>query len=428
MSSSYYSSQGGADRQSSEKTYSAAPPSSSSAAGAPGAADGYASHSSAADNGSHPHTSARDAPYADGGAGAHGYDGWDGRRGPPDYDYYASRDDYYRGYPPPPAGRDYPPYERDRDRDRYDYYRGPPPGASPPPGHRGRDDYYGSYYGRGPSPPPFAPHYPPIASGYEGRPLAGPQRDDAVSYRPGYSRPPPPAARDDDYSRGGRGFDRDRERVRDRPPRDLDRDRDYRRDTVLRRDDRRPPPGGPRPDRPPRDPRELETATTIFVGNLPYRFREEDVRALFDKHGKIANVTLTMDRSSGHNKGFAFVKFEDRHNALEAFRNTEGMAVEGRRLRLDWDSGVSGDRAPRPPPAHGDSFRGRSLSPAADRSSGAAGASSAGGYASYYTSGASGYGTGTGATDNHRSGWSRRSPDVQATAPASGSDGDARRP
>lgn len=33
---------------------------------------------------------------------------------------------------------------------------------------------------------------------------------------------------------------------------------------------------------------------------------------------------------------FAFVEFEDRRDAEDAFEKFDGFSVEGRRLRLDW--------------------------------------------------------------------------------------------
>jgi len=47
--------------------------------------------------------------------------------------------------------------------------------------------------------------------------------------------------------------------------------------------------------------------TTIYVGNLPFTATEDEVRALFERHGKVESVKLINDRETGRPRGFAFV-------------------------------------------------------------------------------------------------------------------------
>ena len=39
--------------------------------------------------------------------------------------------------------------------------------------------------------------------------------------------------------------------------------------------------------------------TTIYVGNLSFNATEQDVRSLFERHGKVDSVKLIMDRETG---------------------------------------------------------------------------------------------------------------------------------
>lgn len=55
---------------------------------------------------------------------------------------------------------------------------------------------------------------------------------------------------------------------------------------------------------------------------------------------------------------FAFVEFEERRDAEEAFENYQGFSVEGRRLKLDWDIGLSKKDTRRPGPPPPDDYRG----------------------------------------------------------------------
>ncbi|CAG8590765.1 5928_t:CDS:2 [Paraglomus occultum] len=86
---------------------------------------------------------------------------------------------------------------------------------------------------------------------------------------------------------------------------------------------------------------ERRDSTTLYVGNLPYNFREQDVADMFERYGRLRKVTVQIDHYTGRNKGFAFVEFEDRRDAEDAFDKYNGFTVEGRRLKLDWDIGLS---------------------------------------------------------------------------------------
>ncbi|KAH3757988.1 hypothetical protein Pelo_10282 [Pelomyxa schiedti] len=45
-------------------------------------------------------------------------------------------------------------------------------------------------------------------------------------------------------------------------------------------------------------------------------------------------------RNTGQSRGYAFVDFEDRRDAEDAFERYNGYEISGRRLRLDWDVGL----------------------------------------------------------------------------------------
>lgn len=65
-------------------------------------------------------------------------------------------------------------------------------------------------------------------------------------------------------------------------------------------------------------------------------FYNDKVAAMFERYGRLKSITVPMDINTNKNKGFAFVEFEDRRDAEDAFEKFDGFSVEGRRLRLDW--------------------------------------------------------------------------------------------
>lgn len=84
---------------------------------------------------------------------------------------------------------------------------------------------------------------------------------------------------------------------------------------------------------------ERRTTTAIYVGNLCYDVREQDIDDMFSPFGRVAHRSVPLDTRSGHNKGFAFVEFETRAEAEAAYARWDGAESKGRVLRLDWDAG-----------------------------------------------------------------------------------------
>lgn len=71
----------------------------------------------------------------------------------------------------------------------------------------------------------------------------------------------------------------------------------------------------------------------LHVSNIPFRFRDPDLRQMFGQFGKILDVEIIFNERGS--KGFGFVTFE---NALEADRAREklnGTIVEGRKIEVN---------------------------------------------------------------------------------------------
>ena len=67
----------------------------------------------------------------------------------------------------------------------------------------------------------------------------------------------------------------------------------------------------------------------LFVGNVDFKIREEDLRQRFEEYGEVVSVKIVTDRDTGRSKGFAFVEMADAEGgkaAVEALNNqTVGM-------------------------------------------------------------------------------------------------------
>ncbi len=73
----------------------------------------------------------------------------------------------------------------------------------------------------------------------------------------------------------------------------------------------------------------------IYVGNLPFSSTQEDLEALFGRHGTVASVNVINDRETGRPRGFAFVEMESASDADDAIRALDGSNLGGRDIRVN---------------------------------------------------------------------------------------------
>tara|TARA_S200000501_G_C20847438_1_gene754202 strand:+ start:797 stop:1054 length:258 start_codon:yes stop_codon:yes gene_type:complete len=73
----------------------------------------------------------------------------------------------------------------------------------------------------------------------------------------------------------------------------------------------------------------------IYVGNLPFSVRDNELSELFSEYGEVKSSNVIMDRSSGLSKGYGFVEMDDKNAAEEAIQYLNGKEVKGRELRVN---------------------------------------------------------------------------------------------
>ena len=72
--------------------------------------------------------------------------------------------------------------------------------------------------------------------------------------------------------------------------------------------------------------------TNIYVGNLSFKATEDEVKQAFSRFGKVARVSIVMDRETGRSRGFAFVEMPDAEEAKAAIAGLNEQEVAGRRI------------------------------------------------------------------------------------------------
>ena len=78
-----------------------------------------------------------------------------------------------------------------------------------------------------------------------------------------------------------------------------------------------------------------ELSKKIYIGNLPFSSTEDELRAVFERHGSVASVNVITDRETGRSRGFGFVEMDDASAADDAIRALDGSELGGRDLRVN---------------------------------------------------------------------------------------------
>ena len=73
---------------------------------------------------------------------------------------------------------------------------------------------------------------------------------------------------------------------------------------------------------------------TLYVGNIPYSMKEEDIKTVFMEYGNVVSVKIVFDRATRRSKGYGFVEMDDDKQAETAIKELDGKEFEGRNLRV----------------------------------------------------------------------------------------------
>ena len=68
----------------------------------------------------------------------------------------------------------------------------------------------------------------------------------------------------------------------------------------------------------------------LYVGNLPYSVRDEDLQQSFGQFGSVTSAKVMMERDTGRSKGFGFVEMGSDAEAQAAINGMNGQPVGGR--------------------------------------------------------------------------------------------------
>ena len=84
----------------------------------------------------------------------------------------------------------------------------------------------------------------------------------------------------------------------------------------------------------------------LYVGNLPYSVRDEDLQQSFGQFGSVTSAKVMMERDTGRSKGFGFVEMGSDEEAQAAISGMNGQPLGGRSVVVN-EARPMEDRPPR---------------------------------------------------------------------------------
>jgi RNA recognition motif-containing protein len=78
-----------------------------------------------------------------------------------------------------------------------------------------------------------------------------------------------------------------------------------------------------------------ETTMNLYVGNLPYRITEDQLRSAFEEFGNVSSCTIIKDKVTGQSKGFGFLEMPEHSEAEAAISNLNGRDLMGRKINVN---------------------------------------------------------------------------------------------
>ncbi|MDD4334932.1 MAG: RNA-binding protein [Desulfotomaculaceae bacterium] len=75
-------------------------------------------------------------------------------------------------------------------------------------------------------------------------------------------------------------------------------------------------------------------ARTLYVGNLPWATKAEDLADTFSAHGEVLSSRVITDRETGRSRGFGFVEVRD-EDAETMIAAMNGAELDGRVITVN---------------------------------------------------------------------------------------------
>ncbi|XP_058071157.1 serine/arginine-rich splicing factor SC35-like [Magnolia sinica] len=86
----------------------------------------------------------------------------------------------------------------------------------------------------------------------------------------------------------------------------------------------------------PRKPKTPSSPFSIFAANLTYDTTSKDLKHIFGRFGKLADVFIPWNRNLNRSRGFFFIRFVYEKEAFNAIQCLHNRRIDGRVVSIAW--------------------------------------------------------------------------------------------
>ncbi|HEY4108037.1 RNA-binding protein [Puia sp.] len=72
----------------------------------------------------------------------------------------------------------------------------------------------------------------------------------------------------------------------------------------------------------------------IYVSNLSFNVKDEDLKEFFAPYGEVTSVRIINDKVTGKSRGFGFVEMSDEAASKKAIEELNDAVVDGRNIKV----------------------------------------------------------------------------------------------
>lgn len=72
----------------------------------------------------------------------------------------------------------------------------------------------------------------------------------------------------------------------------------------------------------------------IYVSNLGFNVKDEDLKQFFTPYGEVSSAKIIMDKMTNQSRGFGFVEMSDNEAANKAMTELDGSSVDNRTIKV----------------------------------------------------------------------------------------------
>ncbi len=76
-------------------------------------------------------------------------------------------------------------------------------------------------------------------------------------------------------------------------------------------------------------------SVTLYVGNISYSMKEDELNKAFGQFGEVVSVKIIIDKRTGKSKGYGFVEMGSDEAADEALKGINGKELAGRSIKVN---------------------------------------------------------------------------------------------